>query len=252
MRIACVDRQTGHAAVASSAGKRDREGVKMRIVSWNMGCGGPGPYGPTHENAWNYLLEQLQPDVALVQESKLAASGWVADRGSLFWGDHWRGWGTGIFVRKGLSAVERQLPSEGSFVAAADVGEGSTILTVASIHVAPTKEKRRHLQNLIDVLFPALKGRAFVAGGDFNAARSYGQGWFFAELAERGLHDCHWDLHGQEGRSFWGQHGLEAIPGDYFFVDAATGRASACYVVDNEEVRRLSDHGPVLLHLDAT
>lgn len=42
----------------------------MRVVTWNMGCGpSASQYRKSHDEAWDYLLRELQPDVALVQEA---------------------------------------------------------------------------------------------------------------------------------------------------------------------------------------
>lgn len=93
-------------------------------------------------------------------------------------------------------------------------------------------------------------------GADFNAARHFDEvykrnvyGWFFAEMAKKGLYDCHWNLHAREVQSFWGR-GLEKYQDDHFFVDAASAeRVKACQVIDNDHVRKLSDHGPIELLL---
>jgi hypothetical protein len=47
----------------------------MRIVSWNMGCGPRTRYRHSHAEAWRYLLDELRPDVAFVQEALRAAHG---------------------------------------------------------------------------------------------------------------------------------------------------------------------------------
>jgi hypothetical protein len=41
----------------------------MRVVTWNMGCGPNSSYRKSHDEAWRYLLQELRPDVALVQEA---------------------------------------------------------------------------------------------------------------------------------------------------------------------------------------
>ena len=44
----------------------------MRIVSWNMGCAPrQARYRKGHSKAWRYLLEELRPDICLVQEALL-------------------------------------------------------------------------------------------------------------------------------------------------------------------------------------
>ena len=42
----------------------------MRIVTWNMGCGPRvSQYRRSHGEAWEYLVNELRPDVAMVQEA---------------------------------------------------------------------------------------------------------------------------------------------------------------------------------------
>ena len=42
----------------------------MRFVTWNMGCGPRrSTYRKSHDEAWRYLLDELRPDVAIVQEA---------------------------------------------------------------------------------------------------------------------------------------------------------------------------------------
>jgi hypothetical protein len=42
----------------------------MHIVTWNMGCASrASQYRKTHGEAWDYLLQKLQPEVTIVQEA---------------------------------------------------------------------------------------------------------------------------------------------------------------------------------------
>lgn len=136
---------------------------------------------------------------------------------------------------------------------------GGDALTFVSAHVAPDQHHKQNLRALVDALTPALSGRRFVLGGDFNAARHWGevypssdQSWFFAELARRGVEDCHWSLHGREVQTFFGRQTVERYQTDHLFADAASLRAVAeCVVQDYAAVRGLSDHAPVVLRFDA-
>ena len=98
-------------------------------------------------------------------------------------------------------------------------------------------------------------GATVVVGGDLNAARHvdsvYGGRWFtrfFDELAARHFHDCHWAAHGREQQTFWGHQTKEKYQCDHLFVDMSTARrVLECSVIDNEDVRSFSDHGPLQL-----
>jgi|HubBroStandDraft_2_1064218.scaffolds.fasta_scaffold63019_1 endonuclease/exonuclease/phosphatase family metal-dependent hydrolase len=229
----------------------------MRFITWNMGCGGPSKYRKIHEAAWQYLLDELRPDVALVQEALKSASGWVTGRGTLSMSSETHpDNGAGLFVRTGLESSPFRMVSPHAFLAAADITASEGTFRTVSVHLYP-HSGRAHQENLA-ALFDAVKatmnGGRFVIGGDINAARrfdvvykmkTYGQ--FFASVAKRGLYDCHHGLHGEEQRTFWGKGEYQL---DHFFVEEG-GSASVrrCEVITTEETQKLSDHSPVLLEL---
>ena len=217
-------------------------------------------YRKTHPEAWQYLLAELRPDVALVQEALFSAVPMSMPGGQLFWSeDRGSESGSAIFVRDGLAATRVALQSKGSYVAAVQLTVGGSPTLVASVHVGPPDYKK-HLRMLADGLSEAVDGRRFVVGGDFNAARHwddvYGGCWYtnyFDDLAQRRFHDCHWAQHGKEVQSFWGHQAREAYQCDHLFVDPATApHVSDCAIVDNADVRRLSDHGPIQLTIRDT
>jgi len=229
----------------------------MLIVSWNMGCGPRSRYRRTHEDAWRYLLA-LRPDVALVQEALLKSAP-PPPLGTTFWGsDRGTDSGTAIFVRSGVVAEPFAIRSPGSYASAISVYSSGLPLLIASVHVGPGdyKENRRVL---IDALIAATAGRRFVVGGDLNTARHWDAVYggrthanFFKMLEEHGFYDCHWAQHGREVQSFWGHQTREAYQCDHFFTDRTTadlGQVLNCVVVDNPQVRALSDHGLLRLEL---
>ncbi len=145
----------------------------MRIVSWNMGCGPrTAKYRKTHTEAWHYLLDELKPDIALIQEALFSAIEIVAQQGALFWSEeHGSDSGAAIFYRKGLQAKPIALQSEGSFLAGAEIIIPNGSFSFVSIHVGPGDYKH-NVKDVFDVLEPRLKPINFVAGGDLNAAAS--------------------------------------------------------------------------------
>jgi endonuclease/exonuclease/phosphatase family metal-dependent hydrolase len=220
-----------------------------------MGCSPRGsPYRKTHQQALRYLFDELHADIALVQEALLDLPIWVrpaciSQQATL----EGHNAGSGLFVR-GMPARELVIRAEGCCVAAAEVEGPNGALVTASIHVS-TRNQRRRLRGLISALLPALKGNRFIVGGDFNAAREYSErayGWFFDELTSYGFHDCHRAIYGREVTSFWGHQAPKGgIQDDHLFIDGASAsRVLSCDVVDNTEVRRLSDHGPLVLVID--
>jgi endonuclease/exonuclease/phosphatase family metal-dependent hydrolase len=212
-------------------------------------------YRRRHEEAWRYLLDELQPDVALVQEALFTGEPRVAAAGQLIWSDdRGRDSGTAIFVRGGLNAAGVSLRSTGSYIAAVELATEDGPTLVASVHVGPPNY-RKHLRILADELSAAVAERRFVVGGDLNAARCidkvYKGRWFtryFDDLERRHFYDCHWRQHGREIQSFWGRQAKNPYQCDHLFVDAATGRTRPrCQIIDNPAVREFSDHGPMVL-----
>lgn len=229
----------------------------MQIVSWNMGCA-TKRYCKFRDPAWSLLLK-LTRDVALIQEAMLDVPARVRDEGALFLEPAYgtQTWGSGIFVRPWLLARQIPISSPGSYVIAAEIGEGAAAFIAASVHVCPDKNQRASLRTLIDTLCPIFHGRHFVLGGDFNAARHwdvvYGKnvyGWFFDELASRGFHDAHFGLHGRETQSYWGR-AIEKYQLDHFFVPASSRKSvQSCEVLSECELGALSDHSPILMKLE--
>lgn len=230
----------------------------MRIVTWNMACAHPtftAKYRRTHEDAWRFLLE-LEPDIALVQEALLDVPEWVRGQGAVVAQDRTseaQDSGSMIFVR-GRQVQRQPLVALGSYVVGAEVLGSSRPLYLASLHVG-TSNQRRALRGLIDGLASVVAGRRFVVGGDLNAARDWGDrdayGWFFRELEERGLHDCHFGLHGRQDQSFWRHDARAGAQLDHLFVDPETRKAlTGSRVITNEATKRLSDHSPLVAELD--
>ena len=215
-------------------------------------------YRKTHTEAWRYLLEELKPDIALVQEVLFKADPIARQHGELFWSvDKGSESGTAVFVRHGIAAHNVVVRSAGSYLAGAELTADMSPMLIVSIHVGPPNY-RKHLRAVADALAATVVGRRFLIGGDLNAARRldkvYGGTWFtqfFEDLSARGFHDCHWDLHRMEVQSFWGHQAKEAYQCDHLFVDHQTrGSVHECQIIDNLTVRALSDHSPIRVQSD--
>ena len=219
-----------------------------------MGCSFPGRYRRSHADAWRYLFG-LQPDVLFVQEA-LSNPAPAVGLGTVVWStDRGQKSATAVFVRSGVAVTPLVVRARGSYLAAATVESSIGPLLLASVHVGAGdyKENRRIV---LQKLRKLTAGKRFVVGGDVNAARHwdtvYGgrtHAQFFAALEKCGFHDCHWAQHGREVQSFWGRQAKEPYQCDHIFTDAATGQALIrdCVVIDNPDVRVLSDHGPLRL-----
>lgn len=71
----------------------------MRIVTWNMGYWG---HASAHEAAWRWLLDELSPDIALLQECVVPS--WVQSRATVLFDEAYpksrnQRWGTALVTR---------------------------------------------------------------------------------------------------------------------------------------------------------
>jgi endonuclease/exonuclease/phosphatase family metal-dependent hydrolase len=182
----------------------------LRLITWNMGYAMEEGYRRRHEDAWKYLLEELDPHIALLQETKPPAV--YRDHLGLHWARAYdsQEWGTGLFVQGlGTESEEldeadgwiRGLPAEPmdrvkklpGWVASLRVAlPDGTWAVVVSIHSPNKPIERRRLEGvdtstmvlsvqddlwLLDVLFFFLRrrieGTQFLIGGDFNYSRLF-------------------------------------------------------------------------------
>lgn len=234
--------------------RKVRGGVTMRIVTWNMGCGPKSKYRSTHSQAWSYLVHELKPDVALVQEALFLAE--TPDLGGcLLWSEK-RGpdSGSAVFLADCVQHERGVVCVEGSYIASALVTFECLNTEIVSIHVGPGNY-RKHLVAVRDWLRErVVVSPTLIVGGDLNSSRQLDD-WhraYLDGLSEIGLHDCHWALHGSESHSFWGHQAAHlTLQDDHIFVSSSLASVvSSCRVVKNDTSIALSDHGPLVLELD--
>ncbi len=234
----------------------------MRVVTWNMGCGPRSRYRHSHGEAWEYLRNELEPDVALVQEAlvtevtraQAAYAVTLCDRAN----DTVEA-GTAVLVRHWkVAPAASLLLSDQTYAVPVKVTTPAGRLIVVAAHVYPKENLHRDLAKLTELASTTYGDLPVLLGGDFNSARRFDEVYggkkhrgFFAAMEAGGLHDVHFGIHGRETQSFWGHQTKEQYQDDHFFLSKTwIPRATSCEVVDNEFVRRLSDHGPVVLELD--
>ncbi len=221
----------------------------------------PTRYRKLHDEAWSYLLDELRPDVALVQEAlvtKLEAA--RRDHAVTICGlEPSVLAGTAVLVRGLESGAGPALDiSPHTYAVPVEVQTAAGPLVVVSVHVYPGEKQHADLARLVAELARALPGRPALVGGDFNSARHFDTVYggkkhatFFDSMGTAGFHQAHWALHGREVQSFWGKQAKEKYQDDHFFLSQRWApRVRTCEVVDNDLVRRVSDHGPVVLELD--
>lgn len=205
-------------------------------------------------------MNELRPDVALVQEALLSKVEAVRDTFAVKVCELATGVdaGTAVLVRgRDVTDAKAIAVSASSYAATVEVKTEAGPLTVVSAHVFPGKEQHVDLARFVKLLAGTFEGPVLV-GGDFNSARRFDEVYggkkhagFFEAMAAAGFHEPHWRIHGKEVQSFWGRQAKEAYQDDHFFVSESwAGRVRECRVVDDAVVRRVSDHGPVVLEIE--
>ncbi len=226
----------------------------MRILTWNLGY---WQHSSQHDKAWDYLCNDIKPDIALLQEVKLPP--WLP-RHTIVFEEITRGWGTAIYAPS-LPLSRRHLSSYPRRVAlASTMLDGDFPLFIASIH-APIINGRvfPHLNNI----FTELESREYtfraVVGGDLNSARLAEQVWPgnghgpFFERIDSGdpWVDCCRRFNTVELQTFFRDNSVHPFQDDHIFVSRdLSDRIKSCNVIDNCLTRRVSDHIPLIAELD--
>jgi endonuclease/exonuclease/phosphatase family metal-dependent hydrolase len=229
-------------------------GVKRtRVVTWNM--------AQRHSaGAWD-LIRLIAPDLALLQEAPVGVLENAASRGwrTRLWTPAWPSgtWGSAVLAQSLKLEPKWEDSSRGAVLLAEGQIHGMGVVSVASVH-ARVDRARGLVAPALRETFAELRARllpTFIVGGDLNTARraallgpANGQKEFWENLETWGFRE---PLPADgEKQSFWREGSRGALQDDHIFVDAGTSmRAKPCVVQDTPEIRRLSDHGPVVVDL---
>ena len=227
----------------------------MKIITWNLGY---WQFKHHHMDAWTYLRDELEPDIALLQE---VCPPPLEDGEALLFEEIRNGWGTALYG-KGVSLNKVSLEGYPGRVAAALVQmQGEQVFYAASVH-APIIERRvfPHLDNIFDGIEAAFSKGTFVIGGDLNSARlaekvwpGYGHGPFFERIDHGRFFDCCRKFHPKEIQTFFRPGQIHPFQDDHLFASAdLADRVVACDTIHNEMTRKVSDHIPLVAEIDLT
>ena len=115
-----------------------------------------------------------------------------------------------------------------------------------------------YLGKIFDEIEKIVSGRTFIVGGDLNTARlaekvwpRHGHGAFFERIANSIFFDCHQNLQGREEQTFFRDNSKYPFQDDHLFLSHnLASHVKSCYVLNNEVVRGLSDHIPLVIEID--
>lgn len=221
------------------------------------------------EQGWDYFLS-LDVDYYLFQEARPTEK-IKDDVKHLVWNEigEKRNWGSGIYS-KNHELTEEIINTEfkGS-VAIANTEVFGEKLTLISLYglldkVKTTKYSITNLHRMLSDLTIILDGkvngkRNIILGGDFNASTQWDREQnnnshkiFFERLEDFNLADCYNLRNIEQPIQTLRKAGSDKPwQDDYFFIGKQwEGNLINCEVIDNERVRELSDHNPVIITVD--
>jgi len=219
----------------------------MRIVTWNMAR-------RSQEAGWTYLVNEIKPDIALLQEVRPPTSFMGANLLYERIGDS-RNWGSAIYVR-GFPIHDVKIEKYRGWVVACEILlPNNSSLVAISIHAQIINNYVfPNLKNIFSDISPFLQERRFIVGGDLNSCRLidkvYGTKYhneFFDSIESGGFFNCHRMFHAEEQQTVWSWNTKYPYQDDHLFVsESLKEQLLSCDVLDNEHIRKLSDHSPVI------
>ena len=218
------------------------------------------------ELAWDYLANDLNSDISLIQEIVPPDSSYTNFNVLYHEIDGKRRWGSAIFskhpIHKELYINNGFEGSRGTIIAEIKISDSFTI-TVINIygqidsHGYATTTMHHILSELTIILNQ--KKRNIILGGDFNVSEQFDEKYkgrfpahkvVFDRLEDFGLINCtkhffkgHIQTHVNNKSSYPWQN-------DYLFVSPSImDRITGCNVLNDKNILEMSDHLPVIIDL---
>lgn len=209
-----------------------------------------------NKQGWKWLERNLNPDIALLQESVPPAD--LPSNAHFVWKSIGGGrkWGSGIYTRS-LPAKEIRLKTFKGWVTAAEIRlTGNVNLIAISLHAQIVDgysiTTLHHI--LSDLTVPIDGAKHVLLGGDFNAGllwdvkqKSPTHKIMFDRVEAFGLSNCHRMFHGDEERTFRGRGNVNWQLDHLFITNNLSKRVRSCDILENDEIRSLSDHNPMVM-----
>jgi exonuclease III len=250
--------------------------MRLKVATWNMGH---WQHLKKADEAWNYLGQIIDPDIALVQEAKPVSKGFGFIGKALKRSNHiayseavvWRkigknrNWGSGVLTKDlPIREVTFENSYPGCLVAAEVMLPDNSLLTAISLYgiIDECGYSITTLHRMLSDLTPLLAGfmgkRRILIGGDFNASTQYDEKQpgeshriFFERLKNFGLVDCLSRF--QAGHVQTLRHVRSNYPwqNDYIFAfQDLADKLQSCEVINDHTTYELSDHNPVVAVFD--
>lgn len=239
--------------------------MNIKFATWNMAHWSHKEYD---KEAWEYLLNNVGCDVLLFQESYPNLE--ILNSSQVVWNSigGTRPWGSGVYSSKyKIKEFSFKTDFFGSITAAEITLKNDLKLIVISLYglmekisnvVYSIPNLHRMFSDLTGILESRSTKHRVVLGGDFNASLQIDEQQtgnshkvLFDRLKEFGLVNCftnHFDDFVQTHRH---RRSEKPWQNDYFFISKKLEKnLTDCQVLDNENVRKYSDHNLVIIELE--
>lgn len=239
--------------------------MKLKIATWNMAYWNKKQY---EAEAWRYFVKDINCDILLFQESYPNME--ILEEDGLVWDEigGTRPWGSGIYSPKykiskysfetdfigAVTAAEIEINSELKLIVISLYGLFENILNVG--YAIPNLH--RIFSDLTGILEGGGTKHRIVIGGDLNASLQIDEQYpgnshrvFFDRLKEFGLVNCFDNYFNDFVQTHRHSRSDKPWQNDYFFISKKLEKhLNNCEVIETNEVRKLSDHNPVVIELD--
>jgi len=235
-----------------------------------------------HDSAWRFLVEVIKPDIALVQEAGLASDETISNKTSLAKIGGTRDWGSGVYSNSlplkeivyensypgSITGVELKLPSGRIIAFFSLYGKLETKYGDRTAFSTTSVHKMISDLNWVFLGLGKFAGleKSIIIGGDFNASTQLDNTWkagegrylnahriLFERIEDYGLKSAFDYPEKQKSYIQTHRHGKSKTlwQNDYIFLSGSLhSKIIRVEVIDNKEVRRLSDHNPVVVEID--
>jgi len=236
--------------------------MNIKIVTWNMDY---WKNKKLNKDIWDYFLNNIDADIYLFQESNPPEH--IKKDSNLIWNkiDKNRNWGSGIYSKKyNLSQETINTKFNGSLTIANTVINNKKLTFISLYGLMTDGYSIPNLHSMLSDLSPLFYGklngkRNIILGGDLNASIQFDLIYkynnshkiFFDRLKDFNFFDA-FDLTDKEYPVQTLRHKKSKVnwQNDYFFMNKPIFKnIISCKVLENDEIRRFSDHNPVLIEI---
>ncbi|MBU1198882.1 MAG: hypothetical protein KKF46_06125 [Nanoarchaeota archaeon] len=242
--------------------------MKIKIATWNMAY---WSHKKLLEEAWNYFLNEIDADFYFFQEARPSKK-IQDDKTHIVWNEIGgnRPWGSGIYSKR-FELSEECIKTEfkGVFTIANTKIEDKRVSLISLYGLMESNGATKgyaitNLHRLLSDLTGIFNGhvngkRNIILGGDLNASvqldpiqKNNSHRIFFNRLEDFNLNDC-FKLTNKEFPIQTLRHPKSKVKwqNDYFFISKSLSKKLInCEILDNDNIRKFSDHNPVIITLN--